>query len=99
MALPNARSLATLGGGRCLPVDRILLAVFFAMVVVLDLPDGGAAIAQPVTSCLAEPNDTAISYGAAVACQIDAAGDSDVFRFVGSADDVIYVGLLGQGSF
>lgn len=43
------------------------------------------------TTCSAEPTDMTISYGTAITCAIDVEGDSDLFRFTGSAEDVIVI--------
>ena len=41
--------------------------------------------------CIAEPTDELIAYGNLITCSIEAVGDSDLFRFVASAGEMVHV--------
>jgi len=47
------------------------------------------ARAETAASCEVEPTDMTISYGALIDCDIDIVGDTDVFRFQGSAGELV----------
>ena len=70
---------------RLLKPGRFVAAVLFA----LFLGPAPAAAQDASVPCPAEPTDMTFSYGQMVRCRLDVAGDSDLFRFSGSAGDVI----------
>ncbi|MGH8553678.1 MAG: PPC domain-containing protein, partial [Methylococcales bacterium] len=49
---------------------------------------------EPLTNCTAEPTDQTITIGTVVECNIDVAGDQDLYRFAGTANSVVVVSLL-----
>jgi hypothetical protein len=49
--------------------------------------------------CTPEPTDMAISYGDLITCAIDVAGESDVFRFLGSDGENAVLQVTSLGSF
>lgn len=69
---------------------RIVLRtiVFLATIATLALP----AYAQDISpECATEPTDVALSYGDALVCAIESAGDSDIFRFFGNIGDRVII--------
>ncbi|MCX6553129.1 MAG: fibronectin type III domain-containing protein [Acidobacteria bacterium] len=54
---------------------------------------------QERTLCTPEPTDMVVTYGDVIDCSIESSGDSDTFRFSGSAGEVIVIqGVIGAVS-
>lgn len=66
-------------------------AALLAVLMLVPLPL--AAEPEPLTPCTAEPTNMTINYGDVVECAIDAAGDTDLFRFDGTAGTVVILSL------
>jgi hypothetical protein len=74
---------------------RYLWGMFLAAsLVILPRPAWAAAEGIPCTS---EPTDMTIGYGDLVLCNIDSIGDSDVFRFPGTKDELVYILVSRRG--
>jgi hypothetical protein len=76
----------------CKPFQFVLQARLLwslSILGVLFFPDPiGAEMPVP---CEAEPTDMTLPFGALITCQIDVLGDTDVFRFQGTAGEVVAV--------
>lgn len=62
-----------------------------ATLVFACLGQAGSALAGGSIPCDPEPTDMPILYSDAVSCSIDPPGDVDIFRFLGTAGDVVTV--------
>ncbi len=71
---------------------RHFLALATLVFATLTQADPALAV-EAAIPCDPEPTDTSISYSEIVSCSIDLVGDVDIFRFSGTAGDV--VALLG----
>ena len=84
-----------LNGGaksKCLGLLAMSLMLFGLM------PMNAHAAPETLTTCPSEaspnpPTDMTIAYGYVVECNIDKAADSDLFRFTGSANEVVILSL------
>jgi hypothetical protein len=54
-------------------------------------------LAQEGVQCPPEPTDMPVAYGDAVRCALEVAGDSDVFRFVGSVGETVVIRATRAG--
>ena len=77
-----------------LPASAKPLALLGGLLALSALGPPAWAAAEPVTACAAEPTDMTITFGDVVDCNIDVAGDSDLFRFQGAANSVVVLSLL-----
>ncbi|GEM_PF-5794303 len=75
--------------GRMVSVSR-RLAWWLVLVLCVALPSLGEAAVDGIP-CSPEPTNMTISYGDTVTCAIDVIGDTDVFRFSGSAGETVVV--------
>ncbi|MBI3989402.1 MAG: hypothetical protein HY347_07270 [candidate division NC10 bacterium] len=73
----------------------LLFAWLLCSIAFVVSPQYGEAAVEG-RGCSPEPTDMVISYGDLVNCRIDSIGDTDVFRFSGTAGEVIIVQVSQQ---
>lgn len=84
-------------------MPRIIIAVVVCLTLSGLYPKLSGAAPEPLIQCEPEPTDMDIAIGDIVACAITPAGETDIFRFQGTAGTVILLALTdlspGCGGF
>jgi hypothetical protein len=73
----------------------VALAFVVALLLLVVMPVSSEAAIEGLP-CVGEPTDMSASYGDLITCSIQIAGDTDLFRFFGSAGEVIVVYIAWQ---
>ena len=72
-----------------------IIVVILAFLALSGLsPSPSQAEPETLLECSAEPTNMTIKFGDIVNCAVSPAGDSDIFRFAGTAGQVISLELL-----
>ena len=71
-------------------VLRLLVVPLFVLLALIALPIAAHAAVEG-RACAAEPTDEVIAYGDLITCDFSPNGDSDLFRFQGTAREHVFV--------
>ena len=67
----------------------------FCILTWLSFLSYATAYGEEIRHCVSEPTDMEITFGYPLDCEIDYAGDTDIFRFQGTEGDVILIEATG----